>query len=374
MNMSTKTLAAGTIIQITNLKTKKNLNGKYGVVQKQLANKRYAILNDGESTLALKRENLKPVVQCPSERFPISKGLLIWPEVENCPPPCVQWLNDERLSNLFETKGCQFSKDAYETFDLLNSLRHVTRSHVWGIPDDYAIHQVLKKMFGWKKPGLVTVVRNFCYAIVWYDEASKAPANNWLDNVFNFKKCDEFVPEIRGSMVYLETKENNFLNEGMYPSDFKETSLNALKTTFQNMKKTTLKKHPINENCEKEASCKCKQKSHELRTKLPVCEKRCENCFSAQRYHKLGNALGEHYSMNEIFKLRREFDDYTKQQEPIFTDLEGMERFVKDLRKKAMKSEKHWAFLKISEVEFDMTSSVNREDDDVVFERFAHWF
>ena len=76
--------------------------------------------------------------------------------------------------------------------------------------------------------------------------------------------------------------------------------------------------------------------------------------------------------MKEIFQLRREFDEYTKQQGPLFSDLAGMERFVKVLTKKAVKCKKHKAYLKICEVEFNMANSVNREDDMEVINRFSN--
>ena len=92
--------------------------------------------------------------------------------------------------------------------------------------------------------------------------------------------------------------------------------------------------------------------------------------------YKLGEALGDKYSMVEIYELNMELNDWIEQLmgrkemnfEPTREHVEGkpigwasdtIKQVLTILKNKAKKSKKHAAFLKIFEVKLDMPCSPN---------------
>ena len=364
MDQSNEAIEIGTIVQFQNLISKPGLNGMYGVVKQQMENGRYSILSDHSFALSLRFENLKPIIQCPNELKPASEGLLIWPEVKNCPTPCAHWLKDEALTNCFEeAKNVREmhmmlfgSKKQSQIIDFPRRYGKVIRiPNGWGC---IFIQDRLKEILKWQNP-MMMVLNRGVPVVVWFDQASEAPVNRWLTHRMVNNQYPEKIPKVRGSIVWLP------LTRFHYDVD----SLNTMKTMFHNMKNYK----PVDVTSDRLAD-KYNRKNMKLMSRLPVCQLKCKECCGQQYQYKLGEALSDKYSLEEICELVQEFEEWTEKYfskklnyckklnceptrekinlrgQPIGWASDTMKQITRILTNKAKKSKKHAAFLKILEV------------------------
>ena len=95
-------LKPGTCVEIRNLTSEKGkvLNGKLGVVKKyhDESKKTYRILlGYGETEVAIKREKLIVIENCPNETKENRTPFIIWPEIPEFDKPIVQWFNQNPI-------------------------------------------------------------------------------------------------------------------------------------------------------------------------------------------------------------------------------------------------------------------------------------
>lgn len=210
-------LEPGTIIKIQNLKTAVDRNGTLGVIKKIMPNGSYRVMVNGKSDLGMKTENLEALNQCSGKYRHKYEAAMIWPRINKSDIPCIHAVQD-----LYPEIGEHFVKP----FDLqdpgsgypFQSLQVTQESNPANITKKGTkmakFSDVLKETLGWKKPDYFMAIHGTnqeseCKAYpenyyignayaVWFDEASEADDNDWIQIRFN----QEGVPPIRGPCLY----------------------------------------------------------------------------------------------------------------------------------------------------------------------------
>jgi len=270
----------GTIVKFKNLVGKPDFNGRCGVVKKQLPNGRFNILNDAsEIDLSFNEKNLQIISTCPNEQRLNTEGVLIWPHVKGVNTPSMQWMNDPKLTKEF--------KNPYETDAIgrpAGAFKGCGIDIFTGMFDDEDREKVMKKYediliekLGWNTPQMwrhqITskgILQN--KIVIYYDEDSEAPVNDWLNSRFNHSFITGIQPKIRGSFLYINQLDEKFGTV--------EETINHHKGIFHNLRyyERVPDYRTMDEKEHTKLSEKYCRRLLKIRTILPTCSKKCDKC------------------------------------------------------------------------------------------------
>jgi len=210
-------LEPGTIIKIQNLKTAVEKNGTLGVIKKFMPNGSYRVMVHGKSDLGMKMENLEVLNQCSGKYRHKYEAALIWPRINKSDIPSIYAIQDlypEIGEHFVKPVDCQDPGPGY-AFQSLQVTPESNPANIHKKGTKMAkFSDVLKKTLGWKKPDYFMAIHETSHTseckhypdnyfignayAVWFDEASEADVNDWIQIRFN----QEGVPPIRGACLY----------------------------------------------------------------------------------------------------------------------------------------------------------------------------
>ena len=238
----------GDVVQIKNLQTRPELNGRYTVVTNNaLENGRIPIMVDGPNPFALKQNCLELVNECPNKEYDSTIGIIVWPHISGIPDP-----------------SCK-----------IMDFRCVKPAH----DNQFAFHiPYLKENFGWTEPCCI----KFHDFYLVFDKDSNGPINDWCDSGGNTSRSQTAGVTIKGPFICFE-KENS------------RSSLNDFKI-FAHLTKyhdTTVDIETYNdEEAMKRFQEKCKDKRVHVTTKIKssrVCLEKfnCKLCKRIKKEYEL---------------------------------------------------------------------------------------
>jgi len=182
----TTELKPGTCVSFKKLSDKKwsHLNGKPGLVKKQLENGLYRVMVNSKNDFQVKYENLDAVKQCPNKpQESESSAFLMWPDTPRSEYPSLQWIESQELNRICSE---------YLVSMGANVTKGLTQDKKKRTEDCDKLSECLKKLLGWKNPAqlrLDTVERNSdeaiaCEMYVIYDMDSTAKKNKYIEHFF----------------------------------------------------------------------------------------------------------------------------------------------------------------------------------------------
>ena len=388
---------AGTIIRLKGLKGKKDYNGKFGVVKKELENGRFQVMIDGDKDLSMKTLNLVALNQCPNRQHRVEEGMLFWPHVKGCPTPCIQWLNDDVLEQVFVNpfgenspflseptlpKSTESDKSSEIIDDMkaltegnLDRFRNYDRSWI-DIESNFKSNhskreQVmrkyetrLKELLNWSNPTpwIQTVTTEGSIenqVVVYYDADSKGQVNDWLNTRFR----SLIIPEIRGAFVFI-----GCLHDKPHKGQQNTEKINYHKTIFHTSKYYG---QPGTNNYVSQESREMMKWGSNLRK---VLEKICaefvcgdQNCLDCNRQNVNNELMMEHCESTGLSRTQVTESFAKLDKMMTLCDRRGIEYddFMLDYSKKLAKVYPKDSFLREYVAKMEKTHNANSLDDDL---------
>jgi len=231
------TFAPGGILKFVGLISKPELNGRLGVIRKNLPNGRFQImLTFGKTDLCVKKANLEKLHridsllstdQCPNEirSQTFSPGVMIWPYIKEVNGiPSMNWGETDELHHAITPFDTDYSKESWKI--ALNTpgsptimMSKIFESSVFGhtkigvefVETKCDVNEMkMVEPFNWTTP-----IKWLCNAYdstgylslklcFFYDKDSQGPVNDWATQILPLPwlKGSNVFPKIRGPFLY----------------------------------------------------------------------------------------------------------------------------------------------------------------------------